>query len=181
MHFTKLNKLQHKTFNIPFHPCTLSDVCANCSVNNVVDCIAIIEEEPEVIEGANQIWASVTITDPTGSIEVLVWGQWMVTCLLATAILPQRVFAFQRLKYKMFQEKPQLYLNEGAEFLVHSAIKCFKTCINLTIQIKTTKTITTRIMTTQRNTTITKHDYIKKNKNYIESIAPVNLSLHLKL
>jgi len=41
-------------------------------------------------------------------------------------ILPQTVFAFQRVKYKMFQEKVQLYLNEGAEILVKSEHEMFQ-------------------------------------------------------
>ena len=60
------------------------------------------------------------LKDTTGSIELLAWGQRMVTCLIATSILPQKVFAFQRLKYKTFQDKPQLYLNEGAEIFLTS-------------------------------------------------------------
>jgi len=75
MKFSKLSKTQHNTFNIPFHPHTLSDICANCSVNKVLDCIGILSGEPEVIQGANQIRAIITVTDPTGLIELLAWGQ----------------------------------------------------------------------------------------------------------
>ena len=51
----------------------------------------------------------------------------MVTFHLATLLLFQKVCAFQRVKYKMFQCKVQLYVNEHAEILVNSDHEMFQT------------------------------------------------------
>ena len=105
-------------FHIPFNQQSIASISQQFQQNNVIDCIAAIASPPDVTEGPKQQRASVKLQDLTGTITLTAWGSKMVTCLYAATQLPQQVFAFQRLKCKIFQEQPQLYLNEGSEILL---------------------------------------------------------------
>ena len=44
----------------------------------------------------------------------------MITTLTAATLAKQKVFAFQRVRHKIFQDKAQLYLVDGGDILANS-------------------------------------------------------------
>jgi hypothetical protein len=124
--FRKLNNQEHTAFTVPFQPKTLAEIALNSSQDDVIDCVGILTTTPEPTETQEWIKASVTIKDNTGEITLVAWGETMVTCLVATSLLEQKVFAFQRLKCRIFQGIQYLQINEGAEILTSSEHEMFK-------------------------------------------------------
>jgi hypothetical protein len=124
--FRKLNNLEHTAFTVPFHPKTLEDIRQNSCQDDVIDCVGILTTTPEPTETQDWIKASVIIKDTTGVSTLVAWGQTMVTCLIAASLLEQKVFAFQRLKYRIFQGTQYLQMNEGAEILTTNEHEMFK-------------------------------------------------------
>jgi hypothetical protein len=113
---TDMTVIDHQGFQVPFRPLTISDVINKGETSGIIDCIGKISAKSVAVRDDNSSM-TMTINDETGDITIIAFNDESMQILQAAVGLNQEVFAFQRLRYNVFQEKIQLIFRDGAEIL----------------------------------------------------------------
>jgi hypothetical protein len=117
--------MENGNYSIPFEPKSIKDIIEQNDVGGVYDCYGEISSNPEsVIDEATRF--SFTIEDETSDIMIIAFDENSKDTLKAAFGMEQKIFAFQRLKFSTFQDKPQLIFRDGAEVLTHVKYKKFE-------------------------------------------------------
>jgi hypothetical protein len=117
--------MENCNYSIPFEPKSIKEIIEQDDVGGVYDCYGEISNNPEsVVDEATRF--SFNIEDETSDIMIIAFDENSKDTLKAAFGMEQKLFAFQRLKFSTFQDKPQLIYRDGAEVLTHVKHKKFE-------------------------------------------------------
>jgi hypothetical protein len=114
-----LIKIEDENFKVPFAPKSLHYIKTHAAEYDVFDCIGeIILKADTPIDDFNTS-LRFAIDDGTEVLSVIAWGPKPMGIIMAAIGMTQRVFAYQRFQFRVFNHVPQLQFNEGAEVFTY--------------------------------------------------------------
>jgi hypothetical protein len=125
-----LINIENENFKVPFIPKTLDYIKTHAVEYDVFDCIGeiILSDETPIDDFNTNL--HFRINDGTAVLSVIAWGTKPMGIIMAAIGMVQKVFAYQRLQFRVFNHVPQLQFNEGAEVFTYVDHPAFAKLVN---------------------------------------------------
>ncbi len=126
--------MEDNKFSIPFEHKSIKNIIHDEEIGGVFDCYGrITTSHGSVIDEASRF--SFIIEDETADVEIIAFDENSKDTLKAAFGMEQKIFAFQRLKYGTFQDKPQLIFRDGSEVLTRVQNQQFESFMSDTASV----------------------------------------------